>query len=318
MPISKYDINKNTGEPTSLFSREKPRVLIVDDSEISVSFLSELLKEQYTIDTANNVKDALTLCLSFAPDLVLVDYQLNDASGVEVCRQIKQSHYTENTSVIMISGENDLESERLCWEAGCVDYINKPFIKESLLHRVAAHTKLKQMTDKLRQLSMIDNVTNVFNRHYLEQYMYQNSVRSETNAVSLFFIDIDYFKRYNDHYGHLAGDICLKEVAKAIEKNLKRPSDFVARYGGEEFAIILPSTVYEGATMLADNIINSVWEADLPHAASPLGKITVSVGGVTYDEPLLNWKEMLLKADELLYKAKESGRNQIQFEHVKA
>jgi diguanylate cyclase (GGDEF)-like protein len=168
--------------------------------------------------------------------------------------------------------------------------------------------------EELQQLSLLDGLTQVGNRrkfdHYLEQE-WKRLQRQKEESLSLILCDVDYFKLYNDHYGHQAGDLCLQEVAQVLRQVLKRPSDLVARYGGEEFAVILPMTDQAGAIVIAHHIQQAIHQLQLPHAASPVGQIvTVSMGICTLSPDLaMPLEQLIATADKALYQAKQQGRD---------
>ncbi len=177
---------------------------------------------------------------------------------------------------------------------------------------------LKKMLHKLESRALLDSLTGIPNRRYLDDYLKREWGRAkrEANAISMLMVDIDYFKAYNDHYGHLAGDSCLKRIASVLAETITRSSDIVARYGGEEFAAILPKTDAQGARSVAEAIRKQIKDLDLPHADSPLeSKVTVSVGTATI-VPLLGISELskealIQAADRALYQAKQQGRNMV-------
>ncbi len=172
---------------------------------------------------------------------------------------------------------------------------------------------LKTVSEKLNRLSHIDALTGLFNRRYFnEVYVreWDSAVRSQTE-IALVMIDIDYFKKYNDTYGHLQGDNCLRSVAKGIRASVKRPRDIVARFGGEEFVVLLPETGVKGAVSIAQSIIEQVKKLGIEHAASPWKKIvTVSLGvAAILPQDNLAKEELINNSDKALYLAKSSGRN---------
>jgi diguanylate cyclase (GGDEF)-like protein/PAS domain S-box-containing protein len=178
---------------------------------------------------------------------------------------------------------------------------------------VRTEIRLQQMNEELIKLSILDGLTQIANRRCFDEVIDREWKRSrrDKTVLSLILCDIDFFKNFNDTYGHKAGDECLQAVAKAIEKSVKRPSDLVARYGGEEFAIILPNTEIPGACHVAEVIRNGVWNLSIPHKASRADQVvTLSLGvaGVIVDDQK-NLKDLINRADKALYEAKAQGRN---------
>jgi diguanylate cyclase (GGDEF)-like protein len=185
---------------------------------------------------------------------------------------------------------------------------------------------LEAANARLHQLSMIDGLTHVANRRRFDESLREEWRRAQRAAgdritdrhgtahehMALLLIDIDYFKQYNDHYGHLAGDACLQEVAQLISGGIRRSGDLVARYGGEEFAVLLPATPLAGAFGVAERIRQAIWQRALPHAASPLGRVTICIGVAdTQGTGCAGETDLIRLADAALYAAKKNGRNQV-------
>ncbi|MBF0345340.1 MAG: GGDEF domain-containing protein [Nitrospirae bacterium] len=174
---------------------------------------------------------------------------------------------------------------------------------------------LNTATDKLSVLCKIDQLTGIANRRCFEDtynVQWKRSVRNRTQ-LALIVIDIDYFKQYNDTYGHSKGDICLQKVAQAIQQTLKRPDDFLARYGGEEFVVVLPTTDENGALLIAESIRDSIEALSIPHRMSKVSNhLTISMGVCVMTASLVDYKDVhFQRADEALYQAKNEGRNRV-------
>ncbi len=181
------------------------------------------------------------------------------------------------------------------------------------------NTELERLNETLKNLALIDSLTGIANRRSFDEMLQNEWRRCQRDAVplSLMMIDIDYFKDFNDHYGHLKGDECITLIAKSINQSLLRSSDFVARFGGEEFVCLLPKTDLESAKKLAESLRQNIESLQIPHEYSSVAQgVTVSVG-VASDIPndASNAKALLAKADEYLYYAKAAGRNQIYSGH---
>ncbi|MGF1602539.1 MAG: diguanylate cyclase domain-containing protein [Thermosynechococcaceae cyanobacterium] len=174
---------------------------------------------------------------------------------------------------------------------------------------------LEDANQQLRGLAMLDGLTQVPNRRHLDEYLLNqwSCHRRQQQPLSLIMIDVDYFKLYNDLYGHLIGDECLQKVAQAIDQTIKRSTDFVARYGGEEFTVVLPFTGIQGAGQVAKNIMAKIQGLQIPHASSPIGdQITLSMGLTSLvPQPEQSLKDLIQSADEAMYRAKQAGRNQL-------
>lgn len=191
-------------------------------------------------------------------------------------------------------------------------------LNTELEHRVTERTKeLQELNEKLQEISITDALTGIYNRRFFNEMIdreWRRAIRSK-ESLSLLMIDIDFFKNYNDSYGHLEGDECLRRVAGSLNKALKRSSDVLVRYGGEEFAALLPGTGTPGALLVAETMQQEITALNSPHRASPIaGHVTVSIG-VASILPKIGFKETILikAADQSLYEAKTKGRNRIVF-----
>jgi diguanylate cyclase (GGDEF)-like protein len=166
----------------------------------------------------------------------------------------------------------------------------------------------------------IDALTNIYNRRYFDENLNRllKTLSRSGGTLSLMMIDIDYFKKYNDTYGHSAGDDCLKTVADILSKNVPRSDDFVARYGGEEFAIVLPNTDEKGAHIVADRLLGSIRERNIPHEQSDVADhVTISIGVITSMVDRNHTAEnFIMEADKMLYKSKQGGRNRYSVNHL--
>jgi diguanylate cyclase (GGDEF)-like protein len=220
---------------------------------------------------------------------------------------------TKNIPIIFVTALNSIDDEVKGLELGAVDFITKPFAPIIIKKRVETHIKLHEYYTQLDELSRLDGLTNIPNRREYDNIIKQEFKRAQRSGLSLtlLMMDIDYFKRYNDTYGHGMGDECLKKVASVFADVVKRTGDMVARYGGEEFIIILPHTDTKGASRIADEILNEVRALNIPHEQSLVANmVTLSIGiAATIPSQSDNYHSLEKKADEALYRAKESGRN---------
>ncbi len=294
----------------------KQRILIVDDAPENIKILGQALKPDHTISFATNGEQALRIARSEnPPDLILLDIMMPGLDGYEVCRRLKADKKTLNIPVIFITAMSEEEDETRGLEIGAVDYITKPFSKAIVKARVRTHLELKRHQDMLENLSSLDGLTGIPNRRRFDELFdieWRLGIREGT-SLSLIMIDIDYFKRFNDEYLHVAGDDCLRKVAKTLADSVRRPADFVARYGGEEFVAVLPRTGREGAGVVGETMRNGILFLRIPHARSPvLNDVTISVGVSTIHPSMERSPDVLIKgADNALYEAKRGGRNQM-------
>jgi diguanylate cyclase (GGDEF)-like protein len=180
---------------------------------------------------------------------------------------------------------------------------------------LATQTALIELNQALEVLASEDKLTSLANRRHFDQFLDVEFKRAKRLAspLSLILIDVDFFKRYNDHYGHLAGDECLRIIGQAIKHCVRRPGDMAARYGGEEIAVVMPNTDESGARKVAEAILSGIAAEQLAHLSSPLGIVTVSLGVATYvtDSSDPDEKALIGRADRALYAAKSQGRNQL-------
>lgn len=307
-------------------------ILLVDDDPSVIQVLSRALAGLGRLRFATGGREALRRANETAPDLILLDMELPDLSGFEVCKRVKDDPELTDVPVIFVTSHTSAEMEEAGLALGAVDFIAKPIRPAIVAARVRTQLRLKLMTDQLRRMAQTDGLTGVANRRFFDQSLDREWRRARRNskALSLLMIDVDHFKPFNDHYGHLRGDEALVGVASALQAGVHRPSDLVARYGGEEFAVLLPETDGEGASHIADGLLQAVRALQIPHVHSETGHVTISIGIGCADHLSPGWKEhtkqlgenesqlLLALADESLYRAKHDGRNQVHFQRILA
>lgn len=298
----------------------KPSLLIVDDEPANLHVLARLMQEEYRIVVANCGKKALELMEGGTkPDLVLLDVQMPDIDGFEVCRRLKKDPATSSIPVIFVTARDSSGDEEAGFALGAVDYVSKPFQPALVRARARTHIRLKQKTDLLERFALLDGLTDIPNRRNFEDHYEREFRRAERDRLplSVVMIDIDNFKPFNDHYGHGPGDTCLRRVAAALSVVAGRPRDIVARYGGEEFVALLPSTDAEGAAELAEQFRSAVEALGIPHEYSDAGQVvTLSLGVATtsFVEDKHGTEKLgalLTRADNALYEAKSLGKNRV-------
>ena len=299
-------------------------------SDLTFCFNPEDISKSLDLDGQGLIK-------SPASDLVLLDIS-SDRESIKQCKIIKESPSYHEVPVIILSENNSQETFQMAFAYGASDFILKPIRNFELLTRVRSALKMKHEIDRrksrerelleatrqlsdlntvLNRLSLIDSLTSVPNRRCFDQSIDQELRLSIRNAscLSLILIDIDYFKLYNDTYGHQAGDECLKSIAQCISSCLRRPSDLIARYGGEEFAAVLPDTDQAGAEYISKKLAAAIEEANLSHESSKVSKlVTVSQGIATFKPGMqISSSELIVCADKALYQAKGAGRNSVKY-----
>ena len=304
-------------------------ILLVDDNPTNLSVLSQVLKgEGYNTRFAIDGESTIEQISEDLPDMILLDIQMPGMDGFETCSILKSNPGTKDIPVIFITASVDTDSKVKGLSLGAVDYITKPFQHEEVIARVNVHLQNRYLTrkvqeqaiallyanQKLERLANLDGLTEVANRRKFDEYIQHEWLRltRERQYLSVLLSDIDHFKDYNDHYGHQAGDMCLKQVAEVLQKSIRRPADLIARYGGEEFAVILPNTPLEGAIIVAHEIHKNLKSQQISHERSPVDSIlTVSLGISTLIPTIdLTYEDLVSFADKALYHAKRLGRNQ--------
>ncbi len=296
-------------------SHGKPKLLVVDDQPINIQVMHQVFGSDYQVFMATSGPQALSICQVNPPDLVILDVVMPGMDGFEVCTQLKSQAATRNIPVIFVTAHTDAAQETYGLSVGAVDFISKPVNPAVVRARVKTHLTLKFQSDLLRNLVFLDGLTGVFNRRYFDQQLGTEWARSSRHntPLTVIMLDVDHFKRFNDRYGHLAGDDCLRTIAQTLKICLKRPADVVARYGGEEFACILPDTGFDDAMAMARDMEHRVRALKIPHEHSPFdGAVTISVGLATRPQGTAGDALGLIGlADAQLYAAKQNGRAQV-------
>jgi len=321
-------------------------ILIIDDVPVTRKIIDSFLRDGgYTdIIQADSAEDAFKILGLYSDsndqspkiDLILMDIVLQGVDGIEACRLIKNDQRSAHIPIVILTAYSSSEHIDTAFKAGAIDFLPKPVNKLELHARVRSILHFKSEVDRLRdreqhlvettlkleranvlleRLSNSDGLTGIPNRRYFD-YMFKKLLASGTRLaipISLLMMDIDNFKLYNDTYGHLAGDDCLKLISGAIHDTIKRESDFIARYGGEEFAIVLFGVESDMAANLAENIREHVFGLKIPHSASTVSDwVSVSIGVIScIPEPSVTPVKMIDLADKALYEAKSHGKNKV-------
>ncbi|KJR99453.1 MAG: diguanylate cyclase [Desulfobulbaceae bacterium BRH_c16a] len=322
---------------------KKIPILIVDDRKENLLTLENLLdKPELELVRAESGNEALAKVFDYEFALILMDVQMPGMDGYETAELMRGSTRSKSIPIIFVTAARmDREHMFKGYDSGAVDYLFKPLEPQILrskvdvfleLHRQrqqleqktreldakileleVLQKELEEKNEKLEVLSSLDGLTGLFNRRYFDNNLlkeWKQALRAGS-SLSLLLIDIDHFKNFNDFYGHIEGDDCLRKVAQGLYEALLRPIDIVARYGGEEFTAILPNTDLEGAEMVARRMMDNVAKLNIPHPASPVSeRVTVSIGVTTMIPTNDQVAASLLDyADKALYEAKETGRN---------
>jgi len=304
------------------------KVLVVDDSPTIRAALRGLVEQMgHSVIDAEDGSKALAIYREARPDLVLIDVVMPVMDGYDAAREMRLIRPDEWVPIIFLSSkEADQDLDRAI-EAGGDDYLVKPVsfvvlnakiralqrIESTRVKLLETSRELAAANRELENLSRQDGLTGIANRRYFDSYLLTEMKRAsrERQPLALILADVDYFKAYNDYYGHQAGDDCLRQVASALKSVGKRPADLAARYGGEEFAIVLPATSLEGAVDVAKSLARAIETMAIAHARSGVGeKISLSQGIASLVPVNETKPEGIIElADQALYQAKQQGRN---------
>ena len=301
------------------YTLPRSTLLLVDADTQQIATLRTMFSREYNIEEALDGKEAADSAFDKDIDLILCAVDSPKMSGPELCTHIKNNPVTCHIPIILLAHEPSVEEELSCLKIGAIDYISRKTNKQILFSRVVNHMVLVEHQKMLEHVSSTDGLTGLANRMQLDTTLNRvwHAATRSGQSVGLLMIDIDHFKFYNDQFGHVQGDECLKLVASAIAKSQCREEDFAARYGGEEFVLLLPYTTLDGAKKVAKQLLNNIRQLNIP-AAQRAGtdRVTVSVGVASMSpkfDPVQNISpmELINQADMQLFKAKRAGRDRL-------
>jgi diguanylate cyclase (GGDEF)-like protein len=290
------------------------RVLVIDDSE----FIHELVRarlrqEGLQVEHELSGDAGLRRATQNPPDLILLDVEMPEMDGFEVCRRLKEGPETRHIPVIFLTGQSEQGDKVRGLDLGAVDYVLKPFDEVELRARVRAALRTKRLQDLLQRQSFLDGLTGLWNRGYLDHRLEGelNIARRYARRLSLLLGDIDHFKQINDTYGHLFGDHAIQRVAEAISRHARR-SDIACRYGGEEFALLLPGAGVQESSVVAERLRIAIETEEFYVRDGTRVQVTISFGVASTEglDPLTG-ESLISRADQALYDAKQSGRNRV-------
>ncbi|MFC0281589.1 diguanylate cyclase [Falsigemmobacter intermedius] len=299
-------------------SANRAVILIVDDEISNVEIIYAALGDDYEISFATSGEEALEVARLTQPDLVLLDVVMPGMQGFEVCQRLKEDPLLADIPVIFTTGLGNVEDEVRGLSLGAIDYVTKPIQPMILRNRVRNHIELKQLRDRLALMAVTDALTGLHNRRKLDGLLSSavNTPAAEGSWLSIIMIDVDFFKQFNDTYGHETGDRCLHMVASALSRAMRQASGYTARYGGEEFACVLPGSDLERAMEIAGDIRRHVGQLAIPHEGSQVQPyVTISMGvAAALIRAGMQPGLWIRAADQQLYLAKAAGRDQIKGE----
>jgi len=305
------------------------KVLVVDDSKAIRQLVAECLRElRHQVDFAENGAEALQYVADQDVDLVLMDVEMPRLNGFEATQAIRELRKSDWFPIVFLTTRTDDDSFCQGILAGGDAYLQKPLNPLRLRYTMVAMERIYLMRQKLQKsqqqlqlanqelewLSQSDQLTGLANRRRLDSVLaLQFALAQRNNSVlSVLVCDIDYFKKYNDSYGHVRGDECLVEVAKALSDQLRRSTDLICRYGGEEFVAVLPATLLVEARELAERMRHAIQALGIAHASSECGRVTLSIGAAAHLGQYSSPDELIKAADAALYRAKQLGRNRVE------
>lgn len=293
----------------------RPLVLIADKRLKKQSLLGDLLSEdaQVTSIVRKSQLDTWLQDIDVTPSLLLMDYGFLLEDTRDFCRVWLAHPIMRNVPIVLMGGANE-NTELSALTSGAIDYLTEPLERPMLtLARLKLHLLQVSELRRLSSLSMTDGLTQIANRRYFDDFYtaeWRRACREQGN-IGLIMIDVDNFKSFNDHYGHLQGDQCLTQIAQQLKSVVQRPRDFVARFGGEEFIVILPSIQPEGLVVVAERLKQAIDHLNITHDYSNASNIVTVSMGLAWGEPDKSYlpTEIIAAADEALYSAKDAGRN---------
>lgn len=291
----------------------KNTVLIIDDNVNNVRLLQDILEdEDYEVFTLNSGIPVLETVRKVKPELILLDIMMPEVDGFEVCQALKADLEVQDIPVIMVTAKVEGKDLKYALEIGAVDYIKKPIDEDEVVARVESALRQKQNKEDLREKASRDSLTGLYNHALLLELLDKEIGKQERNNESLSFvmIDIDYFKKINDTYGHTIGDDVIREIASILKEEI-RSTDIPGRYGGEEFGIVLTGINREDTYLLSEHIRKTIEKYEFSSHANRI-KATISLGFYCKSaDDNISCKDMVKCADVALYKAKQNGRNRV-------
>ncbi len=297
---------------------KKPIILIADDNQVIIKLLGELFtREGYQVAEVHDGESVLKLLPSIHPDLVLLDVDLPEMSGFDVCRKLKHDPASADIPVLFVTSRNDKKDILAGFAAGGQDYVVKPSTRAELLARVRTHLALRQAQQRLkasearyRELSLRDDLTGFYNTRYLYQTLQGQLDMHRTRPLSVIFMDIDEFKYVVDTYGHLNGSRTLAELADVVRSVLPEGCYGVS-YGGDEFVIVLAGYDHNQGMQVAERIRRAVEKSSFLSTMDLSIHITVSCGVATFPEDAQTLTDLLAAADHALFEVKKHGKNAV-------
>lgn len=275
-------------------------LLLVDDDRSVIQVMRRMLSDYSMIRFATNGADAIRLCRESAPDLILLDAQMGDMSGLKVCEALQADAALAHIPVIFVSSLQEAELERAVLEMGAVDFIRKPFSAPQVTARVNTQLKLKRLTDELRESSRIDLLTGIANRRAYGEALGREARRAleAVQSLSVVLLEVDFFDAFASAHGDKAAEASVARIAELVGQHARRPGDQVARLDTARFAMILPDTPFDGALHVAHRVLAAVEALDIAHSQSSVSRhLTCSAGVACFNAALPGDAQLLLEGD---------------------
>ena len=323
---------------------EEGEILIVDDTPANLDLLQNMLKDRFRVRAATSGRRAIATARTYAIDLVLLDVDMPEMNGYEVCRELKSDEATAEVPVIFVSALDAAMDKVAAFEVGGADYVTKPFQVAEVMARIEYQLRLARLkrdlerkneelaqvaaqledsnrqlavaNERLRALSYLDGLTGVANRRRFDEALEEacSAARAKSEPVSLVLLDLDHFKKLNDSQGHQDGDEALRAVASLLAERCEKCGGLAARFGGEEFAWLMPGVAIDVAKAEAETLRMNVRDARIRHDGAEDGVVTASFGVSSSGGASLTPASLVAAADAALYRAKSRGRDRVEAE----
>jgi len=287
-------------------------ILTISDNYVSLDILGSILMPYYDLKKAGSTGEAANLLKGENVHLIILDIAIHNNDNHEFLKEIKSNEETMRIPVVLIGDSSRPEHEEKSFTLGAVDYISKPFMASIIKARINNQRMIVKQIKAIEELGLLDPLTEIANRRSFNNRIKQEWLRAvrDKTCISLAIADIDYFKAFNDKYGHAQGDVLLRMLAKQLVSMMRRPADFVARWGGEEFVMVFPNTEFKGIVKYLEVIRESVQKMVIPDLPSTTTTISIGVAAIvpTMDKSM---EDFFSQADKALYEAKNAGRNKV-------
>jgi len=294
----------------------KEKILIVNGDIKTRQILEEFLLKDYEVFTAPTFKSALQLYKDVPFRTVVTELDTEETKGIEVITKFQT--VKSDIPIIVVTTHNSVPMAVEAMKAGAYDYITRPFNTDELKLVITHALERKKLQEEVKEkdiyqeMAITDSLTGIYNRRYFDELLVREESRAKRypQKFSLLMIDIDDFKKINDTFGHPSGDNILKVMGQILLRRI-RNTDFVARYGGEEFSIIAPHTDKKNASVFASRIMDFIAKEEFAVNDSTKAKVTISIGVANFSDDAQSKEELIKKADNALYQAKELGKNRV-------